>query len=68
MADGDAIYEADKQELGLYPARRFTKDGRLGRYGYLHLQIPEYSHGVYCDATYSRPLSGVRAKANIAGP
>ena len=41
---------------------------RLGGYGYLHLQAPEYGHTIYCDANYSGNFPrGVR-EAGFVGP
>ena len=39
---------------------------RIGEYGDLHIQGPEYCHTINCDTNYSGPLIGGRAGADIA--
>ena len=41
---------------------------RLGGYGYLHLQVPEYSCAINCDPVDYQPLSGGGAEAGLVGP
>ena len=49
----DATVDMDGWDLGIYPSGRCPTDGGAGDNGDVHLQIPEYSRTVHCDATDS---------------
>ena len=60
--------ETDRRKVALTPARICSSGGGIERDEYLHLQTPEYSRAVHCDANYYQTFFGGVAEAVITGP